>query len=157
MVGNYVLCHDHGWYTDGTTWEADRICKVVQVNEIYLTLAYDDDGDRETGNFKISECEGIPITVDILEKIGFRQFVLGQWLYMCKEKDQAVTIVPDISNLPNSKHRCLVGIGNGYTNAKIALDYLHELQNAFRVCGIEEITLKIKTIDELRLQYDIQG
>ena len=137
MAGNYVLCHDHGWNSDGTIWEEDKICTVVEVNERHLSLAYNNDGVKEEDKFEISECEGIPITVDVLEKIGFEPFIAGQLLWN-KCKDFVVTIVPDISNLPNSTHRCLVGIRNVYTNAKIALDYLHELQNALSICGIKE-------------------
>lgn len=79
----------------------------------------------------------IPLTKDILAKIGFEPFIAGQMLWN-KSKDFVVTVMPDLSTCPNSEHRCLVGIRNGYTDAKIALDYLHELQNALRICGIKE-------------------
>lgn len=79
----------------------------------------------------------IPLTKDILAKIGFEPFIAGQMLWN-KSKDFVVTVMPDLSTYPNSEHRCLVGIRNGYTDAKIALDYLHELQNALRICGIKE-------------------
>lgn len=85
------------------------------------------------------EDEGEPITLtkDILSMIGFKPFIAGQMLWN-KSEDFIVTVLPDLSIYPNSEHRCLVGIRNGYTNAKIALDYLHELQNALRICGINE-------------------
>lgn len=79
----------------------------------------------------------IPLTKDILARLGFEPFIEGQMLWN-KSKDFIVTVIPDFSGYPNSMHRCLVGIKNGYTNAKIALDYLHELQNAIRICGIKE-------------------
>lgn len=160
MVGNYVLCHDHGWYSDGTVWKEDKICTVMEINKRHLSLAYNNDGVIEVDDFKISECEGIPITVDVLEKIGFRHFILGQMVCEGKEKDQVVTIITDTRVFPNCSHKCLCGIFNGYTNAKVGVTYLHELQNALTVCGIELIKLtngiSLKA-NELRLQHDTQG
>ena len=86
--------------------------------------------------------EPIQLTIEILEKNGFSKFIAGQYLCANKEEDWFVLVMPGLHTAPNSKHRFLASCKHIYTDAKIAINYVHELQHALRLCGInKEITL----------------
>lgn len=77
------------------------------------------------------------ITVEILEKNGFKKFVAGQYILPMENKENFVCIIP-IVGLPNANDEWLVTIKKGYTDARIAITYAHELQQALTLCGVDK-------------------
>lgn len=79
--------------------------------------------------------EAKEITIEILEKNGFINFMAGEYaLPNCS----AGVILAKIEGLPNANGTWLVAIINGYTDAKIAITYVHELQQALTLCGVDK-------------------
>ena len=79
--------------------------------------------------------EAKEITIEILEKNGFKKFVAGQYIWPMENKEIFVCIAP-MKGLPNANGKWLVAIKNGYTDTKIAVTYVHELQRALTFCGV---------------------
>jgi hypothetical protein len=77
------------------------------------------------------------ITVELIEKNGFKKFVAGQYILPIENKEIFVCIAPMVS-LPNANGKWLVAIKKGYTDAKIAITYVHELQQALTLCGVDK-------------------
>ena len=77
------------------------------------------------------------ITEEILEKNGFKKFVAGQYVLPMENKEIFVCIAP-MEGLPNANGKWLVAIKKGYTDAKIAITYAHELQQALSLCGVDK-------------------
>ena len=77
------------------------------------------------------------ITLEILEKNGFKKFVAGQYVLPMENKEIFVCIAP-MEGLPNANGKWLVAIKKNYTDAKIAITYVHELQQALTLCGIDK-------------------
>jgi hypothetical protein len=77
------------------------------------------------------------ITAEILEKNGFWRFAVGSYIIPSKSKENYTCVTP-IKGLPNANGTWLVSIKNGYTDAKIAITYVHELQQALTLCGVEK-------------------
>ena len=77
------------------------------------------------------------ITIEIIEKNGFKKFVAGQYILPMENKEIFVCIAPIAERL-NANGKWLVAIKNGYTDAKIAITYVHELQQALTLCGVDK-------------------
>lgn len=77
----------------------------------------------------------IPLTPEILERNEFIKFA-GQ--YVIKADKEPFMHLISLGNMPNANGSMLVAIKDRYTNAKIAITYVHELQHALRLCGIEK-------------------
>ena len=43
-----------------------------------------------------------------------------------------------MKGLPNADSEWLVAIKNGYTDVKIPITYIHELQHALKLCGVKK-------------------
>lgn len=79
--------------------------------------------------------EAKEITIEILEKNGFVNFVVNQYtLPNCS----AGVVLAKMGGLPNANGKWLVAIKNGYTDAKIVITYVHELQQALTLCGVDK-------------------
>lgn len=79
----------------------------------------------------------ITLTIEILEKSGFVKYIAGQYVLPKMVGEIFVSIMP-MKGLPNTDNRWLVAIKNAYTNVKISITYVHELQHALKICGIEK-------------------
>ncbi len=77
------------------------------------------------------------ITVELIEKNGFKKFIAGQYILPMENKEVYVCIAP-MEGLPNANGTWLVAIKNGYTDAKIVITYVHELQQALTLCGVDK-------------------
>ena len=79
------------------------------------------------------------ITIEILKKNGFKKFIEGQYFLpnLVIHRNQYVNIASMV-DLPNANGKWLVAIKNRYTDAKIAITYVHELQQALTLCGVEK-------------------
>lgn len=109
-----------------------RPCRVINLgNDVALVAKGTKEWIAET-----SELEGIPITAEILEKNGFED--VGDGIVQFFERPYYVWFVPAQYEL---------GIEEGITTTeeigtKIVLNmpclYVHELQHALKLCGIEK-------------------
>lgn len=79
----------------------------------------------------------ILLTTEILEKNGVKPFLVGRHILPLENKEIFMCITP-IVGLINTNGTWLAAIENGYTNAKITINYVHELQHTFRLCQIEK-------------------
>lgn len=98
------------------------------------------DGDLDVIGFKelsYDEICPIPLTIENLEKIGFVKYIAGQYVLPKMVGETLVSIMP-MKGLTNADSEWLVAIKNAYTNAKISITYVHELQHALKFCGIEK-------------------
>lgn len=82
--------------------------------------------------------EAKEITAEILEKNGFKKFIAGQYILPMENKEIFVCIAP-MKGLPNANDEWLVAIKKGYTDARIAITYAYELQQALTLCGVDKI------------------
>ena len=96
------------------------------------------DGIIETTHNEFSNIElvePIPLTPEFLEKNGFVKFISSQYtLPNCS----AGVILTTLKEMPNATGKWLVAIKKGYTDAKIAITHVHELQHALKLCGIKK-------------------
>lgn len=81
--------------------------------------------------------EAKEITIKLIEKNGFKEFFTGLYVLPMEDKDVYLSIF-SIKTLPNANGAWLVTIKNGYTNAEIAITYVHELQQALTLCGVDK-------------------
>lgn len=79
----------------------------------------------------------ITLTIEILEKIGFVKYIAGQYVLPKMVGEIFVCITP-MEGLPNANGKWLVAIKSGYTDVKIPITYIHELQHALKICGIKK-------------------
>lgn len=77
------------------------------------------------------------ITIELIEKNGFKKFVAEKYIFPMESKEIFACITP-MGGLPNANGKWLVVIKNGYTDAKIVISYVHELQQALTLCGVEK-------------------
>ena len=77
------------------------------------------------------------ITLEILEKNGFKKFVAGQYVLPMENKEIFVCIAP-MEGLPNANGKWMVAIKNGYTDAKIIINSTDEFVQALTLCGIDK-------------------
>lgn len=77
------------------------------------------------------------ITKELIENNGFKEFSAGLYVLPMDDKDVYLNIF-SINRLPNANGAWLVTIKNGYTNAMIAITYVHELQQALTLCGVDK-------------------
>lgn len=81
--------------------------------------------------------EANKITIELIKKNGFKKFIAGQYILPMENKEIFVCIAP-MGGLPNANGEWLVAIKNGYTDAKIAITYVYELQQALALCGVDK-------------------
>lgn len=108
----------------------DAWCKVKQLRDCDLDVV----GFKE---LKYSEIIPIPLTPENLEKIGFVKYIAGQYVLPKMVGEILVSIMP-MKGLPNANAEWLVAIKNGYTDVRIPITYIHELQHVLKTCGIKK-------------------
>lgn len=106
--------------------------KQVKVKEIKQSCIYTEDN-----GYEYNEVEPIPLTTEMLEKIGFMPFFASQFILPVESTEICVIIAP-MAGLPNANAEWIVSIKNGYTDVKIPITYIHELQHALKICGIKK-------------------
>ena len=126
MIGDWVIHHNNG-------------C----IDAMNDTASYDENIQIQQDDFDLDECffgrlSPIPLTPDILEKNGFKPFkvkdtdsteVIGKWWGMSGSvmvKQYSLTHIGKVFSVKGNYSR----IGN--------IRYVHELQHALRLCGIEK-------------------
>ena len=99
---------------------------------------------NESSNIEV--VEPIPITPEILEKIGFRKSISPSCIhakcYELEDKDKKYRLT--IANY-NKYKRLLLNIDSEDAECfNIKCDYVHQLQHALRLCGItKEIEIEL--------------
>lgn len=103
---------------------------LVEVYKVYAFGIGNDWGD----NFRENEIEPIPVTKEILEKIGFKEDTAIVKFYRYWDKDYKYKLDID-EGYTNSGKKWSVHIDNGdcATIGSGEFDYVHELQNLVRV------------------------
>ncbi len=92
-------------------------------NECYVQVTYKD--FRNDCIRILSDFKPIPITPEILEKNGFEnqgyfgECILGDWRILCDTKNVDI-------------------IHGEHCNMDTPIEYVHELQHALRLCGIDK-------------------
>lgn len=81
--------------------------------------------------------EAKEITIELIKKNGFNKFIAGQYVLPMENRGIFVCIAP-MAGLSNANSKWLVAIKNGYTDAKIVITYVHELQQALTLCGVDK-------------------
>ena len=112
---------------------------------IKVTSLYDKGGSNEVGwSDKESvwvngRCiEPIPLTPEILEKNGFEKQWQDNYEYSDDDENLNMTFFPKSSNYTNGAYD-YIDIEKGcMTINEMPIEFVHELQHALRLCGIEK-------------------
>ena len=128
MIGNWVkIKGNYG-----------KPLKITTIDDTYNSINYFD-GDAEGElTLQLNEIEPTPITPEILEKNGIKWFCTepsGRKTYCCNEPVVQCTYIPNSGWLIN------VGACGSIKVRFVEISkiqYVHELQHAFRLCGIEK-------------------
>ena len=82
--------------------------------------------------------EAKEITIEILEKNGFKKFIAGQYILpnFAMHEKQHVNIAPMTELINSDRKVWLLSIKDADTDTKIAVTYVHELQRALTFCGV---------------------
>lgn len=91
--------------------------------------------DREDVGF--DGISPIPLTQKTLENSGFVKYIAGQYVLSKMAGEIFVSIMP-MEGLPNANGKWLVAIKNGYTDVRIPITYIHELQHVLKLCKIKK-------------------
>lgn len=79
--------------------------------------------------------EPIPITAEILEKNGFEYDEVDGWEFVGKDYEPLISCVLE---------ECYVMIDSRGLEAELRIQYVHEIQHAFRLCGLNELADNFK-------------
>ena len=84
--------------------------------------------DHRMYYLRLSDCEPIPLTPEILENNGF-VFMTGLWYLRTKERKPIQIVFKDNN---------VITLSINATPVPIGLKYVHQLQHALRLCGIKK-------------------
>lgn len=118
MIGNQVISH----CTNGSPI-------IIEVTGIRPPYAFGTYQGKETWN-SLKFIEPIPLTRDILSKVGFKHYIRDLYVHVGKNSLGEYVLFLEY-NLSNG---CLF-LNNSMVTRPVR--YFHELQNIFRVYGIE--------------------
>lgn len=128
MVGNWVLING----TPRKIQAVDGVDDEIMANDELYTLAE----DRYHSEDKV---EGVPITPEILEKNGFLKQAGEIWefdIFLEDKKFVSMIVWRRDYVTPNLSVRSFTLQYGSYSRRNV--NYVHELQNALRLCGIEK-------------------
>ena len=124
MIGDWVMINNSP-------------CKIWAINEHGVFT------EKGTSDYSTEEIEAIPITLEILEKNGwqFDPIIRGESLWVYKNDKITLSL-----NFPNESKRFAGVLGIFTEHAIRTLPgflwqdtlYVHELQHALRLCGLDE-------------------
>lgn len=124
MIGDWVIFHDSGYASDGTTWKEDRVCQIDAIDVDVSVKWYDEDGYKEDWPHVSTFClSPIPLTQEILEKNGFSDDYCNDDLCYAQSCGDVIGIHI------NGKNGCM---------DEMYFKYVHQLQQALRLCRIEK-------------------
>ena len=123
MIGDWVKIKTYGVSDKYEKTEAYIYVEVAEIGSGLITIEYNNEIKEPHRICEYTEIEPIPLTLEILEKNGFvveSRYCFGNPLLYCVLVDG---LWIDIS-------------GENYFEGK--LEYVHQLQQALRLCGIEK-------------------
>ena len=135
MIGDWVR---RRYITKPSGQEVVRDFRVDQIRRLFKDDEPDVWGDN--GNMGTAEqMQPIPLTPEILEKNGWeeRRVYDPYMYYLLTGKDYSVSLSKEWDSTTKTYYWSL-SIGNHRTDASLSVDYVHQLQHALRLCGIEK-------------------
>ena len=131
MKANELMIGDYVTFADCQKDKYPSIVKIWQINEAgeaFVSI----DGNEALDEIAIDdEIVGIPITPEILEKNGFRKLVTyGTEKWLCDN------LRLNVYSSDGTWRFC--ADTNRNENSVIYIRFVHELQNAISLCGIEK-------------------
>ncbi len=135
MVGDLIKTNSTSWSED----LKDKYCKVTFLAKNYVS-SISVDGSQKEPYGEGSSFDPILLTQEILEKNGFRKSVSPPGIhakcYEIEDKDKKYCLT--IANY-NRYKRLLLNVDSEDSECfNIKCDYVHELQHALKMCGIEK-------------------
>ena len=131
MIGDWVLC-DINAQSD---YEFDNVnyqpYQIENGEDIDYSIEKNMIGDDDV-------YQPMPLTKEILEKNGFKQ--IGKKFIWGEIDDDFIEITPSINN----SYRIKVSVADLRISCSIWCSYVHQLQHALRLCGIEK-TIELST------------
>ena len=131
MLGNWVNAHRSECVGEGGQYaEWEEYGKVTRIYEDVVMLLYPTRVD-EWEEIDIKDLEPIPLTPEILKKNGFEEW--DEWLIYS----------PEGTGIEIAWVGTILKIGGECGNLELpTIEYVHQLQNVFMLCGIsKEIVL----------------
>ena len=136
MIGDWVEYRFTGWTEKGGVYKDYQYVQISTTGKLYVKA----DNDR-VASADGEEFFPIPITPDILEENGFE--------IVSARDDNAGTMekyfyprIGYVYRFSNGEWEVdLIGYGRGFSGAakyRGVISYVHELQHALRLCGIEK-------------------
>lgn len=138
MKANELMIGDYVTFADCQNDKYPSIIKIWQINEDGESFASIDGGKAVDEITIDDEIVGIPITPKILEKNGFSLDEYGEWYereVSVKERNYWVNVAFRNDGVSVYDLDILTG---GRSSICIHKNYVHELQHALRLCGIEK-------------------
>ena len=142
MIGDWVIFHDSGYASDGTTWEENRVCQIDSIDGDVRVEWYDEDGCKEDWpHVSTVFLSPIPLTPEILEKNEFKSYIPENHLetiYACQDVWKAVADeLYALWPYQDGSFYLLLRV-NGKDMVRMDVHYVHQLQHALRLCKIEK-------------------
>lgn len=146
MLGDWIVVHDHGWNSDGTEWNADVSAKITDIGDGGICA---ENGGDEWLNMEYGRIDPVPLTREILEKNGFKKrendiYHIGpRYVLTGGVEDYLVIVMPEDPPVHGVKflteiHTNCIGKSGVNTLHNCDIEYVHQLQHALRICGIEK-------------------
>lgn len=123
MIGDWVLING----TPRKIQAADGVDDEIMADDELYTLAE----DRYHSEDKV---EGVPITAEILEKNGLKPDT-AEDAYAFRYLKDDISVLECYANA-GSRYRCIIAYGE--TRLRKTICFVHELQHAIRLCGIDK-------------------
>lgn len=120
MIGDLVIIEGYS-----------RICAITEVGVYFV--------DRNgIGTTSFDRIEPIPLTTEILEKNGFIRQQLGHFRYENEDNDLVMAFYPKEKNYTEGGYDYIDIYKGRMTLQDMPISYVHELQHALRLCGIDK-------------------
>ncbi|MBR6132535.1 MAG: hypothetical protein IKQ20_11845 [Bacteroidales bacterium] len=129
MIGDWVRCTD------------PKPFRIIDIETEWRTPYFSVNGTDRLG-VDGGDLQPIPLTGEILEKNGFHRSADNNYEYVYEYRDDDTIICcPKGTGCINAYGYITLHIGCA-TIEELPTDYVHELQHALRLCGVEiEITI----------------
>ena len=117
MIQVQGLCIGN-WVYDGERTQFPMFVQVIGEDYVYLDF---EGNEADLWESTPEELQGIPLTEELLKKIGFTCFLCeSTGIFSKKEGEYCIKVKPELSQV------CIYGFDNHISNK---ITYLHELQN----------------------------
>lgn len=129
------------WVT-GKKWR-EKPFQITRINDNGKFI-YGKTANSTVGPFFAEELEPIPLTPEILER---NEFVNDSGIYCWRVENKQITYFSKENNRPYCTYP-FVNIESGCIDVnELPMEYVHELQNALRLCGLNDLADHFKLED----------